>query len=80
MEDAKFIYIIVKIGWKYNDETYDRPEDKGSGEPVEAFYSKDKADLACAKKNKDEFNEDMVDWDGPITELYEVVRILAPKE
>jgi hypothetical protein len=44
------VFIISKIGWEYNDETYFRPECEG-GTPVLAFSTIEKAQTECDKRN-----------------------------
>ena len=66
------VFVVMEIGWEYNDENYFRPEDKG-GIPRVAYESKIDANIACAKMNADELaepgNRDMVtDYDGEETE------------
>ena len=56
----KTVYIVSKIGWEYNDETYYRPESEG-GTPVLAFSTQAKAQAECDKRNahlKDNTGED----------------------
>lgn len=47
---TKTVYILSKIGWEYNDETYYRPESEG-GVPVKAYSTKEKAQAECDKLN-----------------------------
>lgn len=57
---TKTVYILSKIGWEYNDETYYRPESEG-GTPVFAFTTEEKAQKECDKRNahlKDNKGED----------------------
>jgi hypothetical protein len=86
----KIVYIVCKIGWEYNDETYYRPESEG-GTPVLAYSTKEKAQAECDKRNahlknnkgEDGYitealdNEVEVDEYGciPITADYEVVPV-----
>ena len=44
------VYILVKIGWEYNDEYYYRPESEG-GRPVLAFRDFGKASAECNRRN-----------------------------
>jgi len=46
----KIVYILSKIGWEYNDETYYRPESEG-GTPVMAYSTEAKAQAECDKHN-----------------------------
>lgn len=48
-------YIIQKIGWEYNDESYFRPE-SGGGFPVKVITDKVKAKTLCAKMNIEGFS------------------------
>jgi len=44
------VYVVMEIGWEYNDENYYRPESAG-GLPKVAYESKEDARVACAKMN-----------------------------
>ncbi len=87
----KTVFILSKIGWEYNDETYYRPESKG-GVPVKAFSTQEKAQAECDKlnapllkndpadgycRNARHDEEDIEDEYGcvPITEDYEVIPV-----
>lgn len=58
------IYIIVELGWEYNDENYYRPESDG-GKPKNYSTSKKEADKMCGllntKKHKELLAGDMYD-------------------
>ena len=87
---AKTVFILSKIGWEYNDETYYRPESEGVT-PLRAYSTKEKAQAECdklnaplLKKNSDDGylrearrHEEGQDRYGcvPITEDYEVVSV-----
>jgi hypothetical protein len=88
---TKTVYILSKIGWEYNDETYYRPESEG-GTPVKAYSTKEKAQAECDKlnapllkynpqdgycRNARQDEEEQEDEYGcvPITEDYEVVPV-----
>jgi hypothetical protein len=49
MIDAN-IYVVVEIGWEYNDEYYYRPESEG-GNPVNAFTIPSLAEEYCSTKD-----------------------------
>ena len=44
-------YVLMKVGWEYNDENYYRPEDDG-GIPQTVFSSKTGADQECERLNE----------------------------
>jgi len=77
-------YIVMEIGWEYNDENYFRPEGKG-GVPKIAYESSEDAMEACAKmtakKFENPYNREMVtEWRAKddvdfIMDFYEVKEI-----
>jgi hypothetical protein len=78
-------YVIVEIGWEYNDEYYYRP-DSGGGTPKKFFTDKAKAEVVChdmnkAAKDKGHAIENQV-WDeekdeyvDKIEDTYEVMEV-----
>lgn len=46
----KTVYILSKIGWEYNDETYYRSEHEG-GTPMLAYSTREKAQAECDRRN-----------------------------
>ena len=44
------VYVVMEIGWEYNDENYYRPEDE-DGIPKVAYESKEEAHAVCAEAN-----------------------------
>jgi hypothetical protein len=44
------VFIVMEIGWEYNDENYYRTEDEG-GVPKVAYESRTDAYVACAEMN-----------------------------
>ena len=46
-------YVLMKVGWEYNDENYFRPEDDG-GVPQTVFSSKIGAHQECKRLNEEE--------------------------
>ena len=50
---TKTAFVVVEIGWEYNDEYYYRGE-CGGGNPRKIFLSKDSADFECEKLNEKE--------------------------
>lgn len=70
-------YVVMEIGWEYDDEYWYRPESEG-GAPKVVYLSKDAARRACGKLNAQEVarltNADMENRDGEtIMEFFEVV-------
>ena len=47
------IYVVVKIGYEYDDNVYYR-SDNGGGEPIQAFHSKELADKYVEEINLDQ--------------------------
>ncbi len=80
-------YVIVRVGWEYNDEYYNRPEQGGSGKPVKVFIDQRHAVAEKNKLNAEAIAEDsivrpkygvnrMIDsGDRPITDYFEVVEV-----
>tara|TARA_R110000772_G_scaffold267971_3_gene393572 strand:+ start:13888 stop:14109 length:222 start_codon:yes stop_codon:yes gene_type:complete len=65
-------FVIMEIGWEYNDENYYRPQSAG-GKPKAAYTSKVEAQSACYERNiKDQGEEDARDG---ITHRFEVVEV-----
>lgn len=72
-------YVVLEIGWEYNDETYSRSE-SGAGRPVVVYKQRATAEQAVVALNKEsqEKNKtwDMCDGDEkPITDFFEVVPV-----
>jgi hypothetical protein len=77
------VFVVMEIGWEYNDENYFRPED-GGGTPKVAYLSRNDAVLSCkdmnAKRLAQPHSQELVtEWDeddpGYITEFYEVKEV-----
>jgi hypothetical protein len=47
----KIGYVLMEIGWEYNDENYYRPESEG-GTPKKVFMDLAKANRECAELNE----------------------------
>jgi len=56
------VYIISKIGWEYNDETYYRPESE-AGYPEMAFTIRELAIETCDEMNLKAFGENLIGED-----------------
>lgn len=72
-------YVVLEIGWEYNDETYSRHED-GGGIPIVVYKDLATAVSSAEKLNVQKRKENegwpMVDGDEkPITDFYEVVTV-----
>ena len=50
-DNSMKVYVINKIGWQYNDECYDRPDEDGSGKPIECYRTRANALKACGTMN-----------------------------
>lgn len=68
----KIGYVLVELGWEYNDETYYRPESEG-GKPSRIYLDKATAYKACHDLNKEHTNTDP--YDGPTGPMYEVAEV-----
>lgn len=55
-EDSNKAYVLMEIGWEYNDETYYQSS-SGGGSPRKSFDSFEAATLECTKKNVEELKE-----------------------
>ncbi len=66
------VFIIMEIGWEYNDENYYRPEDEG-GIPNVAYESKIAAQSACYEMNIIKMKEN--DSREGITQYFEVKEV-----
>lgn len=70
------MYVLVKIGWQYNDEYYERPDAVGpSGEPVTVYTSKENAVKACRTLNAVTQFSGPTDSDGVPVQWYEVAEV-----
>lgn len=76
-------YILMEIGWEYDDETYSRPEDDG-GTPKKVFLSKKKAYDACSLLNAERVKKNkrtmVTEWRNSndfdvVEEFFEVVEV-----
>ncbi len=54
MSDKKTYFVLMKVGYEYNDETY-FPSSRGNGKPSNIFCSKLEAEKAAKNKNREEF-------------------------
>lgn len=78
------IYVILEIGWEYNDEYYYRPE-SGGGKPIEAYFDETLANERCVKKNADAAKTHDSKWyrdenNRAIKKFFEVVPVIGPEE
>jgi hypothetical protein len=48
------VFVVVRVGYEYNDENYYRPESEG-GLPIKVFDSKEEANDYCREANINEF-------------------------
>ena len=74
-------YVVLEIGWEYNDEYYRRPESEG-GKPMYVLATMKEAATRAEKMNRMRIEADrqsgypMTDGDDkPITDFYEVVEV-----
>lgn len=85
--NIKKAYVIVEIGWEYNDEYYSKPEGGGSGIPKLIYLDEASANQVCEDLNK-KFREENAlnaekhkwggmryDYNNLIEEKYEVVPV-----
>lgn len=61
------VYIVVEIGWEYNDEIYQQYDD--NGRPTRAFFSKEEATLVADKLNVSTFDDILKDSYGVLSYL-----------
>jgi len=66
-------YVILEIGWEYNDENYYRPECEG-GLPRKFFTDRGRAAIECEQMNKEYWAEPSNGSHG-ITHKFEVVEV-----
>ena len=67
------VFVVMEIGWEYNDENYYRPE-SGGGIPTTAYRSKVEAQSACYEMNIDKVGEKDPEVGG-ITQYFEVKQV-----
>lgn len=88
------LYVIVELGYEYNDEYYYPPE-CGGGNPIDAYRSRKKAEAECERLNRGivesdswydpehhitrDVDEDGEDVEVPITEWFRVVEVQVQK-
>jgi hypothetical protein len=83
------VYVVMEIGWEYNDETYCRSDD-GGGIPRVAYRSKEDALIACAEMNARMLEQPhcqhmITEWRGDddidyVQEFYEVKEVILVDE
>lgn len=81
------VYVVMEIGWEYNDENYYRAESEG-GTPKVAYRNKEDAQIACAEMNAKKLeqpcNQELViDWEDEakyIDEFFEVKEVILIDE
>jgi len=54
------MYVLVRIGFEYNDEVYYNNQGGSNGEPVKVFHDKKLANLYCQKKNIEELKRNEI--------------------
>lgn len=83
---TKMAWIIVKIGWQYDDEWYYRAGESQEGKPVKAYTSQDEAVTVCDEMNRKAFEDNKNDSypmqsndsraeDNLVDKFYEVVPV-----
>jgi hypothetical protein len=70
----KEAYVLVRIGWQYNDEYYESPNIDHCGQPTKVFTTYEKALDECKRLNAQPSGMTN-SADEPITEQYEVVAV-----
>ena len=65
-------YVVMEVGWEYNDEVYYTTEDK-AGKPSVVYKDKNKAEEVCRKCNIDKLlQEDLIHY------CYDIDDVLEP--
>lgn len=64
-------YVVVAIGYQYDDERYNRPDESGSGRPVKVHRDKSFADVEAEYRNAMYFKEHLADGDSLSSYAYE---------